>query len=61
MPEKIYPDAQSAREAVKKFKKEYDALEERFGVFFEENDSSAGSWFCAKYYDLNGNIQTYCD
>jgi len=54
----IYKNIHDAREAQHKFHEEYEALLEKYGASFWENDDCAGSGYSFQYRDNKGNVQT---
>ncbi len=56
---KIYPNREEAINAVRQFMDRLYELEELYGVRLDENDSSAGSWYTARYYNEKGEVETY--
>ena len=58
---KIYESREEAKEALRQYKERFDALQEEFGVWEENEDSCCNVWVYTRYYDKNGTIQTICD
>ena len=54
----IYKNIGEACEAREAFHKEYDALMEKYGADFWENDDVSGSGYSFEYRDGMGNIKT---
>ena len=60
MSEKIHENKEAAKEACEIYSILVFDLQKQHGVWEENGDSCVTTYICAKYFDENGKIQTFC-